>query len=485
MTPPKAHDMLVTRGIGAVVLAIVMVAGLAGCAVDRPPAPASTVVVPTDWLTPQSASRPSSQPATAAWWKTFGDPALDQMIQQALQNNSSLRIARSRVEEYRARAVAVDAGRAPSLDIGAGPARARARDYAGVVTETTVYQVGVQASYEVDLWGRLARLSDSALASLEGQRAASDAAQLSIAATVASGYFNLRGLDAQLALARETLSSREESLARARRLLDAGYSSRLDWAQAESEFRSAAAAVPALERSVAQQEHALAMLLGRNPEPLARGRSITELVPPTIDAGLPSALLRRRPDIAQAEYQLVAADHSLESSRDQLLPTLKLSTSATLQGLSLSQLVDAPSALWSVGASVLAPVLQRSRLQAGVDVAAAQRDQALFAYEDTVRRAFTDVEDALTAIDALESQRSELDARTVAASEVLRIARSRYRNGYASYLEELDAQRAQYAAQQSLIQARAALLSASVDLYRALGGGWAPTALDGPVAQTR
>ena len=209
------------------------------------------------------------------------------------------------------------------------------------------------------------------------------------------------------------------------------------------------------------------MLLGRNPEPLARGRSITAAVSPTIDAGLPSALLRRRPDIAQAEYQLVAADHSLESSRDQLLPTLKLSTSATLQGLSLSQLVDAPSALWSVGASVLAPVLQRSRLQAGVDVAAAQRDQALFAYEETVRRAFTDVEDALTAIDALESQRSELDARTVAASEVLRIARSRYRNGYASYLEELDVQRAQYAAQQSLIQARAALLSASVDLYRA------------------
>ena len=342
----------------------------------------------------------------------------------------------------------------------------------------------MQASYEVDLWGRLARLSDSALVSFEGQRAASDAAQLSIAATVASGYFNLRGLDAQLALARETLSSREESLARARRLLDAGYSSRLDWAQAESEFRSAAAAVPALERSVAQQEHALAMLPGRNPRPLARRRSITELVPPTIDAGLPSALLRRRRHRA-GRVPARCCGPQPQSSRDQLLPTLKLSTSATLQGLSLSQLVDAPSALWSVGASVLAPVLQRSRLQAGVDVAAAQRDQALFAYEDTVRRAFTDVEDALTAIDALESQRSELDARTVAASEVLRIARSRYRNGYASYLEELDAQRAQYAAQQSLIQARAALLSASVDLYRALGGGWAPTALDGPVAQTR
>jgi NodT family efflux transporter outer membrane factor (OMF) lipoprotein len=408
----------------------------------------------------------------AAWWKAFGDPVLDGMVLQALQNNGNLRTARSRVQEYRARAAVIDAGRSPSLDVSASPARSRSRSATGALVETTAYQVGLQASYEVDLWGRLGALSESALASAEAQRAARDAAELSIAATVASGYFNLRGLDAQLALARDTLSSRGESLSRARRLLDAGYSSRLDWAQAESEQRSAAAAVPPLERAVSQQENALSLLMARNPGPLARGRAITDIAAPPIGAGLPSELLRRRPDIAQAEYQLIALDHGLQASRDQLLPSLRLSASAGIQGLSLHQLVDTPTTLWSVGASVLAPLLQRSRLQAGVDVAAAQRDQALFAYEDTVRHALVEVEDALTAIASLDSQQQALAGRTVAAAQVLRIAHSRYRNGYASYLEELDAQRTSYAAQQSLLQSRTALLSASVDLYRALGGGW-------------
>lgn len=451
---------------------LVVAAGLAGCAAPPQPAPDSTVVVPAAWVAPQSLAPADGKPVAAAWWKAFGDPALDAMVQQALRNNGNLRIARSRVQEYRARAAVVDDGLSPALDLSAGPARARARSASGTLAETTVFQVGVQASYEVDLWGRLAQLSDSALASLEGQRAARDAAELSIAATVASGYFNLRGLDAQLALARDTLSSREESLSRARRLLDAGYSSRLDWAQAESEYRAAAAAVPSLERSVSQQENALSVLLGRNPGPLDRGRAITDIAAPTTSAGLPSELLRRRPDIAQAQDQLIATDHSLQASRDQLLPSLKLSAGATAQGLSLHQLVNAPTALWSVGASVLAPLLQRPRLLAGADVAAAQRDQALFAYEDTVRHAFAEVEDALTAIRTLDRQREELDGRNTAAAEVLRIARSRYRNGYASYLEELDAQRTSYAAQQSLLQSRTALLSANVDLYRALGGGW-------------
>lgn len=455
------------------VVSLLLAAGLAGCAAPPSPPPASTITVPSAWNAPTPPAQASGgHPMAAAWWTAFGDPVLDAMVQQALQSNGNLRVARSRVQEYRARAAAADAANAPSLDLSAGPARSRARSSSGALVETTAYQVGVQASYEVDLWGRLAQLSDSALASLEGQRAARDAAELSIAATVATGYFNLRGLDAQLALARDTLASRGESLARAQRLLDAGYSSRLDWVQADSEYHAAAAAVPPLERSVTQQENALALLMGRNPGHLERGRPITDLAAPPIGAGLPSQLLRRRPDIAQAEYQLTALDHSLQATRDQLLPSLRLSSSATIQGLSLHQLVDAPTALWSVGASVLAPLLQRPRLQAGVDVAAAQRDQALFAYEDTVRHAFGEVEDALTAIGSLDSQRQQLERRTAAAAEVLRIAHSRYRNGYASYLEELDAQRTRYTAQQGLLQSRTALLAGSVDLYRALGGGW-------------
>jgi multidrug efflux system outer membrane protein len=446
---------------------------LAGCAAAPHPMPASTLVVPTGWRAP-SAAGGTTQAVSLQWWEAFGDPTLATLVREALENNADLRMARSRVAEYEARRTIADAARAPLVTANAGPARARSRTPSGAAATTTVHQVGVQASYEVDLWGRLANLSDAALADLQGERAARDAAALSIAATVASGYINLLGLDAQLALARATLHSREESLARAKHLLETGYGSRLDWAQAETEYRSAAGAVPALERSISEQEQALANMLGRESGPLPRGLPLADIAAPVVTPGLPSELLRRRPDIAQAEYQLIASDSSLEAARDALLPSLQLSTNATLQGLTLPRLLGDPMTLWSVGASVLAPMLQRGRLEASAEVAAEQRDQALFAYEQTVRDAFGDVENALSAIDALERQRVEAEARTRSAAEVLRIAHSRYRNGYASYLEELDAQRTSYAAQQNALQIRAALLTSHVDLYRALGGGWGP-----------
>jgi len=467
MTPHTALLQPATGKTAAAVSLALITAILTGCAAPRTPAPDSTLTVPTAW-----AARTAGEPVAAAWWRGFGDEVLDGLVSTALQNNSNLRAARSRVQEYRARAAVVDAGSVPSLDMSAGPTRARARNGSGVLAQSTTYQLGVQASYEVDLWGRLDRLTDSALASVQAQRAARDAAELSIAAMVAAGYFNLRGLDAQLALARETVTSRKESLSRAQRLFDAGYSSRLDWAQAESEYQFAAAAVPPLERSVSQQENALSILMGRNPGPVERGRAIADIVAPAIAAGLPSELLRRRPDIAQAELQLVSLNYNLQASRDQLLPSLRLSAGASIQGLTLHQLVDGPTTIWSIGASVLEPLLQRARLQAGVDMAAAQRDQALLSYEDVVRHAFAEVEDALKAIASISSQQQALSRRSQAAAQALRIAQSRYRNGYASYLEELDAQRTSYAAQQGLLQSNTAQLTASVDLYRALGGGW-------------
>jgi multidrug efflux system outer membrane protein len=458
-------------GVRCAWAAALLTAVLAGCAVAPHPMPTSTVVVPAGWRAASEAVLVSND-VPSQWWEGFGDPVLAALVQQALQNNADLRIAASRVAEYEARRVIADAARTPLVTATAGPARARSRTASGELATSTVHQIGVQASYEVDLWGRLGHLSDAALADLQGERAARDAAALSIAATVASGYINLRGLDAQLALARATLASREESLARAKRLFETGYSARLDQTQAEAEYHAAAGAVPALERSIAEQEQALAILLGHNPGPVPRGLPLDAIAAPIVAAGLPSELLRRRPDIAQAEYQLIASDSSLEAARDALLPSLQLATSATLQGLTLPRLLDNPMTLWTVGASVLAPMLQHGRLQASADIAAAQRDQALFAYEQTVLTAFGDVENALSAIDALERQREEAEARTRSAAEVLRIAHDRYRNGYASYLEELDAQRTSYAAQQNALQIRAALLAAHVDLYRALGGGW-------------
>lgn len=454
---------------------------LAGCTLPPQPAPPSTLQMPGSWRTPNTTGTTTgSTPASAAaaqisaqWWQTFGDPVLDDVVARALAQNTDLRVARARVAEYRARLDIARAAQAPAVSGSAQPVlRSRARTPSGSFADTTVHQVGVQASYEVDLWGRLQSLSDAALADLQGQQDALDAAALSVAALAASGYLNLRSLDAQLHIARVTLATRKESLDRAKHLLDMGYNSRAEWIQFQSDYLAAAAAVPALERSVALQENALHLLLGENPGDVARGAELTALRLPAIDSGVPSELLRRRPDIAQAEQRVVSADASLAAARDQLLPSLQLTAAGTLQGLSWDQLFNAPYRLWSIGGSILTPVLQGNRLRAGTEVAAAQRDQAVFAYEQSVRNAFAEVENALASIDALQRQLVQTEAREQASTEALRVVRNRYRNGYASYLEELDAQRTNYAAQQAVVQTRATLLTSYVDLYRALGGGW-------------
>jgi NodT family efflux transporter outer membrane factor (OMF) lipoprotein len=333
-------------------------------------------------------------------------------------------------------------------------------------------QGNVQASYELDLFGRLAENTAAARFEYQSQQAAAEAAALSVAANTASGYLNLRGLDAQLELARATLTSRQRSFELARRELEVGYSSRLDLAQAEAELRAAAQVVPQLQRSIADQESALNVLIGNSPGPIPRGAKLSALEAPPVAPGLPSELLRRRPDIAQAERAVAAADASLAAARDQLLPSVQLTASTGLFGFDLPQLLQSPVSLWSVGGSVLAPIFNGGRLRAQADIAASQRDRAVFAYESVVRTAFAETENALDGVERLEQQLTEAEARSVAAAEALRIARNRHANGYASYLEELDAQRTALSAEVSVLQLKASLLGANVDLYRALGGGW-------------
>jgi multidrug efflux system outer membrane protein len=397
---------------------------------------------------------------------------MNELVQRALAHNGDLRIAASRLQEYRARVAVADSARAPALNAAFAPGRARAIGAFGTPVEATSLHADLQASYELDLFGRLASSSAAARADLQSQQALADATALSVAANTASGYLNLRGLDAQLALARATLSSRERSLALAQRQFEVGYSSRLDLAQAQSEYHATAAVVPQLERAIAQQENALAVLIGASPAPIARGAVLESLAAPAVTPGLPSELLRRRPDIAQAERAIVAADASLAAARDQLLPSIRLNASAGLQAYSVSQLLQSPILLWSVGGSVLAPLFDGGRLRAQVDIAASLRDRAVLGYESVVRNAFADTENALAAVQRLDQQLAEARLRQQASAEVLRVAHNRYANGYASYLEELDAQRTAFSADLAVLQLRASLLAAHVDLYRALGGGW-------------
>jgi NodT family efflux transporter outer membrane factor (OMF) lipoprotein len=456
------------RKPAALALALML---LAGCAIKAPPPPASTLSVPAAWRTP-AGPLPGSPAVERQWWQSFGDPALNALVAAALEHNGDLRIARARVAQYRALMTVAESAQKPNVSFDSAPTRTRQLAYNGVPYVTNVYQAEFQASYEIDVWGRLAAQTSGAKATYQSEQANADAAALSIAATVASGYLNLRGLDAQLELTEATLKLREQSRELAQRQFEVGYSSRLEWLQAQAEYQATAEQVAPLKRAIFEQENALSVLTGVNPGAVARGTSLAELNPPPVPAGLPSDLLRRRPDIARAEFNLVALNANLEATRDQMLPRFQLTGAGGIQNLKLHDFLNAPTALWRLTGLVTAPVYEGGRIEAQTEAAAAQRDQAVIAYENAVRTAFSETDNGLGAIYRLKEQAVQNDARRATAAETLRIAHNRYRNGYASYLEELDAQRTLYNADVGRLQLKTRILQASVDLYRAMGGGW-------------
>ena len=381
-------------------------------------------------------------------------------------------IARERVNEYQARVYAADSALFPGLDAGISGTRARSQSAAtGLPVYSTLYKGNLTASYNVDIWGASRSASRAADASLEAQKAAAAAADLTMATNVASGYLTLLSLDAQLQVTQSTLAAREDALKLARRQYETGYTSRLELMQADSELRSTRAQIPVLQHQISQQENALSVLLGKNPGTVNRGE-FAALTPLTLPSQLPSSLLNRRPDIVQAQRQLVAADATLAASQAKLLPSINLTATGSMQDDTLPGLLDNPLRLWSIGGSILAPLFNRQALNAQVDVSMSQRNQALYTYEKTVRNAFKEVNDSLDAITRLGEQLTELAGQVDVAQETLRIAQNRYHNGYSSYLDVLDAQRTLFSAQLSAVQVKNNLLLAQVDLYRALGGGW-------------
>ncbi|WP_435953838.1 efflux transporter outer membrane subunit [Dryocola sp. BD626] len=442
---------------------------LAGCHSAQVPQAKPTLEIPVQW---RSQVGPSSA-AEGFWWRNFHDSALNGYVDEALRYNGDVLTARERVNEYQARVQAAVGGQLPTLDAGLNGSRSRSQSAAtGQPVHGDLYKGSLTASYDVDLWGQYSSATEAARASLEAQKAAAAAANLTVASSVASGYVTLLSLDEQLKVTQDTLTSRENAYRLAKRQYEAGYSSRLELMQSDSEYRSTRAQIPQLQHQITQQENALSVLIGKNPGAVARGGEFDQLTPLALPAQLPSTLLNRRPDIVQAERQLAAADATLASSRAQLLPSINLVATGSLQDSTLSQLIDNPLRLWSIGGSILAPLLNREALNAQVDVAMSQRNQALYAYEKTVRNAFKEVNDSLDAIQRLKEQLVELQAQEQVAEETLRIAQNRYRNGYSSYLDELDAQRTLFSTQLSVVQVKNNLLLAQIDLYRSLGGGW-------------
>ncbi|UPQ73721.1 efflux transporter outer membrane subunit [Kluyvera ascorbata] len=449
-------------------VALALALALVGCQSADVQRAESTLTIPAAWRADIGPTRP----VEGVWWRNFHDSALNQYVDQALRYNSDVLIARERVNEYQARAYAADSSLFPTLDAGLSGTRARSQSAAtGLPIHSTVYKGGLTASYDVDLWGANRSAAEAAKASLEAQKAAAAAADLTVATSVSVGYITLLSLDEQLQVTEQTLKSREAAFTLAKRQFETGYTSRLELMQADSELRATRAQVPLLRHQITQQENALSVLLGNNPGDVKRN-AFDKLTPLSLPSQLPSTLLNRRPDITQAQRQLLAADASLASSKAQLLPSINLTATGSLQDRTLPDLLDNPLRLWSIGGSILAPLLNHQALNAQVDVSMAQRNQALYSYEKTVRSAFKEVNDSLDAITRYGEQLSELQGQEEVAQETLRIAQNRYNNGYSSYLDVLDAQRTLFSTQISVVQVKNNLLLAQIDLYRSLGGGW-------------
>ncbi|MGF7149563.1 NodT family efflux transporter outer membrane factor (OMF) lipoprotein [Sphingomonas zeicaulis] len=450
----------------------VLLAGLlAGCTLNTAGIPREAAVTPPEgWRTPVTAA---AAPVATDWWRGYGDPALTALVERALANNPDVATALARVREAEANSRTASAQLLPTLNAAVGGAYSRALGALGTANDAGQIQPQLQAAWQADLFGRLDDLAGAARAQYLASAAAHDAAALSVAGATASGYIALRALDARLIVARETLGARAEALRLAQSRADAGYTSQLELNQARSEYAATAQIIPQVERAIAIQENALSRLVGDNPRAIERGATLAALVVPPVPQGLPSTLLRRRPDIAQAELTLVAADRSLSAARKAFLPTVQLTGSAGV--LAVSRLD--PVTVFSIGGSILAPLFDAGRAQAGADAAAARRDQAAFAYRATALTAFQEVENALVRLDRIGAEQTQVRAQRDALAEALRHASNRYNAGYSGYLDQLDAQRGLLAAELALVQIEADRLSASVALYQAMGGGWDPAGL--------
>jgi outer membrane protein, multidrug efflux system len=409
------------------------------------------------------------------WWKQFNDPVLDDLIAKALAQNKDLGIAAARVEEYYGRYVVTRAGLFPQVGANFGAARSRgvpAPGYPPVVGNQV--QLEGTVSWELDLFGRLRRLTEAARADYLGTQAAQQATRIALIANVATAYLQLRDYDNQLAIAQETLKSREGSFHLFEERFGGGVVSQVQLSQAKSEYESAQASVFSIQQQIAQQEDAISLLLGQNPGPIARGKSITELTAPAIPAGLPSSLIERRPDVVQAEQALISANASIGAARAQYFPQISLTGLFGAASTALSGLWTGPARVWSFAGAVTQPIFEGGAIAGSVHQAEAVQQEALLSYEQTIQQAFADVDNALVGVQRTRDQLNATARQVDALQQYTSLARDLFEGGYTSYLEVLDAERNLFSAQiqQSALQDQE--LAQVVALYKALGYGWTP-----------
>jgi outer membrane protein, multidrug efflux system len=447
---------------------------LAGCAVGpnykRPPINApETFRGETDISTNSFANLP--------WWQVFHDDTLQGLIRTALTNNYDLRIAVTRVEQERAFAAQARAGFFPQLNYAATAARGQNVAGGNIPSPTgtigNVFAVDVNASWEIDLWGRIRRLNESARAQYLASQEARRDVMISLIAQVAQDYFQLLGLENQLAIAQQSTNSFGESLKIFNQRLQGGVASILETSSAEALMDASAATIPEFEQQIALQENQLSVLLGQNPGTIPHANSSLEnQIPPEVPAGLPSALLERRPDIRQAEQQLRSANAEVGVAKANFFPQLNLTGLFGEVSPELSAFTSGGDVAWGIAAGLTGPLFHGGQLRAQYAQARAAREQFALQYQAAVLNALQEVSGALISRDKSAVARSQQSRAVEAYKIAVKISMERYRMGSADYYEVLQEQQLLFPAENTLVQFQLNQLLAVVQLYRALGGGW-------------
>jgi multidrug efflux system outer membrane protein len=413
--------------------------------------------------------------ADQKWAELFQDPQLQQLIRTAIAQNYDVRIAAARILQAQAQLGITRSNQFPEVvaEAGSKVQRNAAQPAQPSATNGSATSLSVAAAWELDFWGKFRRATEAARANMLASEWARRQVISTLVSNVATAYFQLRELDLELEISQRTLVSRRDSVKLTQLLADHGATSMLDVRQAEQLVYTAAEQVPDLQRRIAQEENFLSTLLGQNPSAVPRGLKLTEQPhAPQVPAGLPSALLERRPDIRQTEQQLVAFNAQIGVAKAAYFPQISLTGDGGYQSPALTSLFSGPAGFFSLGAGLVQPIFIAGRLRSGVKLAEAQKEEALLEYRQTIQQAFRDVSDSLIAYQKNQEFRQQQELLTRAAEDAARLSDIRYKGGTASYLEVLTSQTNYFSAELNLAQAQLNELNSFVQLYRSLGGGW-------------
>jgi multidrug efflux system outer membrane protein len=448
---------------------------LAGCTVG-PNYKRPTVNVPTDYRGVMPA-----QPATVAslgnekWWDVYQDPVLTQLIHTALQQNYDVRIAATRVLQAQAQLGIVRANQFPSASVGADIFSQQNAKVSNLFPayEVNAGQLNLSVIWNLDFWGKYRRQTEAARAQMLASEWGQQAVISSLVANVATAYFQLRALDAELEIAKRTLGSRQQSLQLTQVLETHGSASDLDVSQSEQLVYTASESIPDLERQIQQQENLLSILLGENPGSIPRGRALTEQpVPDSVPAGLPSELLERRPDVLEAEANMMAANAQIGVAKAAFFPSIALTGTGGLESNQLSRFISAPSEAWLGALSVAQPIFEGGALRSQLKLSRAQYQETVLAYQQTAQSALEQVSNALIASQKDRQFREQQELLVQATERSDRLSLILYKQGGASYLQVLTNETNYFSAELNLVQAQLNERLALVQLYQSLGGGW-------------